>query len=168
MPPKKLSFKINDRVWLRTAGEEYTIGDEPGRVIDNAGPKVTVDWGDDVPTQEIPEDLIGVIPEDGQENVFENMQESPNPLFSDEEFPEDQTAMTANPVTPIETLKSASFADMMQRHVAGLDAEETVYHVGTGLKGVIQNRASDGRYNVKFGEKIATLWPFELTMLADK
>jgi hypothetical protein len=164
-PLPAMAFKINDRVWLKQGGEGYTIGDEPGRIVAIAGEnEVVVDWGyDDIPTKENINDLERPLPEDNVD-LFAETPETDATLFTDQP---NQTAMTAEPVatpaTAEQALAQASFADMLSKHSSSLEPSGTVYHVASGRKGMIVSIANDGRYNVKFGDKVATVWPFEIT-----
>ena len=167
--PAKASFNINDRVWLKTAaGEEYNIGDEPGRVIDHTEDgKPVVDWPYEgsAPTVEENEDLVAAISEDGNSSELfapEVNETDTSILFND------NTAFTSEPAAPMGStpelaLANASFADMMSKHSSNLDPEGTVYHVSTGMKGTVVSAAAGGRYNVKFGDKVTTVWPFEIS-----
>lgn len=158
VPPKKAEFEINDRVWQKQAGENYEIGDEPGRIVAIAEGKIVVDWGlDDVPTEEKPEDLVKAVPMDTE-----------GTLFSQPSQEEVEISAGLGAFTPVshevqKVLSGLSFADVMAQHIEANPMETgIVTHIGTGKVGKVIREADDGRLVVKFGESTTELWPHEV------
>ena len=146
-------------MWQKQAGENYEIGDEPGRIVAIADGKVVVDWGmDDVPTEEKPEDLLIATPIDGEGTIFEQ------PLSQEEaEVQAGLNAFTPASHEVQKVLSNLSFADVMAEHAKSIpEDEDTVTHVATSIKGTVVSKASNGQLNVRFGESVIKLWPYEV------
>ncbi len=113
---KKAEFKLHDRVWTKSAGADYEIGDEPGRIVAIAEGKIIVDWGTDIPTEEIAENLVAAQPVGLEGQVFTE------PVVSQEEqeVAEGLTAFTPTSQMVSKALSTISFADEMAKHVSAL------------------------------------------------
>ena len=114
------SFRVNDRVWTKTAGESYEIDDEPGRIVAIAGDKAVVDWGNDVPCEEKVNDLVAAKAMNGEGTMFD----APPPLTPEQEVVAGMNAFTPTSQEVQKALSTISFADAMASHIKALADEQ--------------------------------------------
>ena len=119
-PAIHASLKVNDRVWTKTAGAEYEIDDEPGRIVAIANDVAVVDWGNDAPCEEKIEDLVVAKTMNGEGTMFD----APPALTPEQEVVAGMNAFTPTSQEVQKALSTVSFADAMASHIKALADEQ--------------------------------------------
>jgi hypothetical protein len=144
-------------------GNPENIGDEPGRVIAFSDEKVVVDWGDDIPTEERPRELVIADSAEGENGLF-LQPGSENAVISGEASPETETDVRAEIE---EILSKTSIQDLLRRDPPRRSNRNAIVHIGTGLAGEILAKQPDGRILVRVAGEDLQLWPYEVRLEND-
>lgn len=150
-------FPVGARVWRaeQTGSMEY-VGDESGRVVASENGMVIVDWGDEIPTENLPGDLTLVQAAADEAEVFE-----PAPDLSAVADEQDFEQRTADEEASA-ILSSLSLKDMLSKAAEDAVDPDAIVHLASGKIGKFIATASDGKVMINIGGKEMTVYAYEI------
>ncbi len=150
-------FPVGARVWRaeQTGSMEY-VGDESGRVVASENGMVIVDWGDEIPTENLPSDLTLVQAAADEAEVFEAAPDLN--LVADEQ---DFEARTADEEAAA-ILSSMSLKTMLAKAAEEAVESDAIVHLASGKIGKFVATASDGKVMINIAGKELTVYAYEI------
>ena len=161
-------MQSGDRVWRKEMlGSLDFVGDDPGRIVAVAGDKVVVDWGDEVPTEENPAELVVVEKAANEESLFGGVSMGADISTEDMEIsPIADDDTTQSDVEKI--LSGLSLKEMLAKSSGDKRTDSDIVHIASGMSGKFIANGTDGRCLVKLGDNEIMVWPFEICFTSER